>query len=389
VRTRVAIPAADPLDNASRSMTLIRTRIISMLQTVDRRAAFSSYSSTSMAQKTRVEWMDVLRGFAAVLIILLHATLVMERVGAKPEPVLVAVGAAWAGFRMPLLMILSGMLLPGALNKPAETYLTGKISNVLYPYLLWAAIFGVTCAPENLLSLWLWIGGDYLWFLLFLFTYYLIALPLRVVPTGALIVLAAALSFGSPDGGVHTERYFFLMAMFFVGKFLAEKKDLFEWFSSRKAALLTTICAVVVPVVTISHEAAKYEVEYGLPIVGGVLFLMWAAKSVASKKVSRSLKFIGRNAVVYYVVHYPVIFLISLFCLKMGIEEAAVISLLTFIAAFTISTALSLLRVRNGWGEWLYVLPAPARRLLSASMGRLLSWMALPRRRKAKTEESI
>jgi len=330
--------------------------------------------------------MDVLRGFAALLIILLHATLVMERLGGKPEPTLVTLGVAWAGFRMPLLMILSGMLLPRALDKPAETYLTGKISNVLYPYLLWVAIFGVACVPENLLSPWLWIGGDYLWFLLFLFSYYLIALPLRAIPTGVLIVLAAALSFGSPDGGVHTEQYFFLMATFFVGKFLAEKGELFEWLSSRKAALLTTICAVAVPVVTSSREAAKYEVEYGLLIVGAVLFLMWAAKSVASKDVSRPLKFIGRNAVVYYVVHYPIIFLISLACLRMGIEEAAVISLLSLIAALAISTALSLLRVRKGWGEWLYVLPAPARRVLGVSIRRLLSWMTLPHC-KAQTKE--
>ena len=357
-----------------------------MPQTLNRRAASSAYPSTSIARTTRLEWMDVLRGFAAVLILLLHATLVMERVGGKPEPILVTLGVAWAGFRMPLLMILSGMLLPRALNKPADTYLTGKISNVLYPYLLWVAIFGVTCVPELLLSPWLWIGGDYLWFLLFLFTYYLIALPLRVVPTGVLIVLAAALSFGSPEGGVHTEQYFFLMAMFFVGKFLAEKGELFEWLTSRKAALLTAICAVAVPVVTISREAAKYEIEYGLLIVGAVLFLMWVAKSVATKRASRPLNFIGRNAVVYYVVHYPIIFLISLSCLKMGIEEAAVISLLSFIAALAIPTALSLLRVRNGWGEWLYVLPAPARRLPGASIARLLSWIALPRR-KAQTEE--
>jgi len=324
--------------------------------------------------------MDVLRGFAAVLIILLHATLVMERVGGKPEPILVALGAAWAGFRMPLLMMLSGMLLPRALNKPAEAYLTGKISNILYPYLLWAAIFGVTCVPEILLSPWLWIGGDYLWFLLFLFSYYLIALPLRTVPTGALIVLAAALSFGSPDGGVHTAQYFFLMAMFFVGKLLAEKGNLFGWLSSRKAALFTTICAVVVPVVTISREAVKYEVEYGLLIVGAVLFLMWVAKSVASKSFSRPLKFIGRNAVVYYVVHYPVIFLISLACLKLGVIESAVISSITLVAAFAISTALALLRVRNGWGEWLYVLPAPARRTLGVTIGRVSDWMASPHR---------
>src|SRR3546814_1466727 len=73
-----------------------------------------------------------------------------------------ALAILFSPFRMPLLMFVSGFLLPAALRKSTETYLVRKVATLLYPYMLWTLIYGAIDPGKSLTSPYLWIGASYL-----------------------------------------------------------------------------------------------------------------------------------------------------------------------------------------------------------------------------------
>src|SRR3546814_9082451 len=100
---------------------------------------------------------------------------------------------------MPLLMFVSGFLLPAALRKSTETYLVRKFATLLYPYMLWTLIYGAIDPGKSLTSPYLWIGGSYLWFIRFVLSYFMIALLKVRIQSVAIVVLDTVISFISPD----------------------------------------------------------------------------------------------------------------------------------------------------------------------------------------------
>ena len=72
----------------------------------------------------RMQWMDLLRGLAVLLVVVLHAA---SHGGAEVEG-WTLVNRHLTPFRMPLLMFLSGMLLHRSLAKPLPVYLWGKVA---------------------------------------------------------------------------------------------------------------------------------------------------------------------------------------------------------------------------------------------------------------------
>src|SRR3546814_8540577 len=95
---------------------------------------------------------------------------------------------------MPLLMFVSGFLLPAALRKSTETYLVRKVATLLYPYMLWTLIYGAIDPGKSLTSPYLWIGDCYLWFIGFLFTYCVIEPRTVRIPCGARVFVLAIFS---------------------------------------------------------------------------------------------------------------------------------------------------------------------------------------------------
>src|SRR3546814_8692237 len=102
-------------------------------------------------------------------LLVLRSTLIGELHGITPDFTLVHINKLFSPFRMPLLMFVSGFLLPAALRKSTETYLVRKVATLLYPYMLWTLIYGAIDPGKSLTSPYLWIGASYLWFIGFLF----------------------------------------------------------------------------------------------------------------------------------------------------------------------------------------------------------------------------
>src|SRR3546814_81654 len=128
----------------------------------------ATIQSSKPPPKERFAWLDLLRGVATILVLVLHSTLIGELHGITPDFTLVHINKLFSPFRMPLLMFVSGFLLPAALRKSTETYLVRKVATLLYPYMLWTLIYGAIDPGKSLTSPYLWIGASYLWFIGFL-----------------------------------------------------------------------------------------------------------------------------------------------------------------------------------------------------------------------------
>ncbi|NSX38244.1 acyltransferase family protein [Pseudarthrobacter oxydans] len=91
---------------------------------------------TQISAKKRMQWMDVMRGAAVLLVILFHTESQISGNLPGYEPIFAIFNDAVAPFRMPTLMLMSGMLLPRSLRKPVGAYLRGKLFVIGWPYLL-------------------------------------------------------------------------------------------------------------------------------------------------------------------------------------------------------------------------------------------------------------
>jgi uncharacterized membrane protein YcfT len=268
----------------------------------------------------RMEWMDTLRGGAVVGVVIMHAELGVVAITDQELPLVHAVNHALGDVRMPVLVLLSGLLLPRSLAKGFASHLRGKMRHILWPYAVWATL-DVTHALVDAAVLgkpmpWQLIGQlfhdphTYLWFLAFLFCFHLAAgLAGPVVRTLAVPVVFWAAG-QITDGDAH--KFVWLFAWFLVGDLAAR--------------VLTG---------RVPH-----------PVVRASTHLRIAP-----------LATVGRSSLVYYASHLLVlVYAIPLLHL-LGLRDPGL--LWTTSVAVTLMTGLALARVqhRPGW-RWLFGWPS-------------------------------
>lgn len=112
----------------------------------------------------RLAWLDEARGLAIVLVILMHADNISERLGLETLPAFDPIWSGLALVRMPLLLLLSGFLLSKSLRKSTRAFLYGKWALILWPYVTWV---GIRHIPEvGSVPVWdpeVWFAAGYLW----------------------------------------------------------------------------------------------------------------------------------------------------------------------------------------------------------------------------------
>jgi fucose 4-O-acetylase-like acetyltransferase len=97
--------------------------------------------NTSILAKSRLAWVDYLRGIAILLVVYRHVLIGLERSNLTIPSSLVYANMIFFSFRMPLFFILSGIFINGSIAKRnLKQLLYIKFENLLYPYLVWSVI---------------------------------------------------------------------------------------------------------------------------------------------------------------------------------------------------------------------------------------------------------
>ncbi len=102
---------------------------------------FARAFNSSVLQKSRLAWVDYLRGIAIVLVVYRHVLLGIQNSGMAIPPGYLDANIMFFSFRMPLFFILSGIFISGSLAKKSlGRIIYSKFELLLYPYLIWATI---------------------------------------------------------------------------------------------------------------------------------------------------------------------------------------------------------------------------------------------------------
>jgi len=302
--------------------------------------------------------MDVVRGTAVLLILGFHATFFLEQYGDLVAPGwAVEVNTVMTPLRIPLLVLLSGMLLGGSLRKGPRRYVEGKLRNVAWPYVVWALLWGAASWPVYSV-LGFALGGSYLWFLLYLFSFYCLAWVLRRVPPELVVVVALVASVLAPDGSLNAERWPSLFALFMTGHLLSSRPAARDWlFGSRWAWPVAGLLLAL-------HLGFSLDYEYGtgstLFTAAGAIAIIRLSRRFAAARALRPLRFVGRSSLVFYVAHYPLMAAVAVGASLVGVSTAAVLLPTLLVVGLAASTALAAAKeVRPV--RWLFTAPGGAR----------------------------
>lgn len=342
-------------------------------------------STASAGAAERLVWMDTLRGVAVLLVMLSHA---IHLSPIDPPRAVITLDLAVTPFRIPALMFLSGMLLARSVAKPRPVYLRGKVSRILWPYLLWTLItlavtsFGAP-GPNPLIEL-LWRPTSAMWYLGYLFVYYLAVMFLRpgqrtwlLVPTAVGLVLAAPTTvldpFTSSDAAA-LPKLLFCFFCFLCGDVLTRHAA--RWHPVLTNVRTTAVCALLaLPAVVMS--VAGFEVRfqpcYLVSTLAGIvatipLFTWLAGTGVGAFSAAQ-----GRSSIVFYVTHWPVQLVAYHVAFGLGLRSGLGITAFNLGAALAAGFAMVWLRSRWPRIDYLYDLHLERRVRRVPRVGRLAS----------------
>ncbi|MBD7996066.1 acyltransferase [Arthrobacter sp. Sa2CUA1] len=269
--------------------------------------------------------MDTARGIAILLVIIFHAVTEVDKQFGLPDTV-VAINNIVAPARMPLMVFLSGLLLGHGLAKPWNRYFAGKLSKILWPYIVWSGIMlllvSVVAAEHprageiaRLLAI---SPIDHLWFLRDLFVFYIVMFCLRRCTKTLHIVLASAvLLAGQWAGFEQLERFAYLYFFFTLGWLYSGKIEELKMFIEKRAVTFVSLvfAALLVPSVLVFGDI-RYDVLF-LPAVASLASIVLRVSVFLEGRLS-AVRAIGRNSIVYYLVHWPVVLVLAHVCVAFG-----------------------------------------------------------------------
>lgn len=321
--------------------------------------------SGTLDTSTRVEWMDALRGTAILLLILWHASAIPQIVGFQMPAWLFVVNEAFLPWRMPTLMFLSGMLLHRSLRKPPSIYVTSKVRLLLWPCLVWTAVYLVLhpAEGESITSPVSWFGAGYLWYILYLFLYYMGAPVLVRLPWWILLPLLWAVGAVVDHPALH--KFAFFALFFFAGYQL---RGLAVWAATCSRGWLAlglgATAAFTMLSLALAWPERTHYFQFSSMTVPAVLVMLlvsvrllatWMA-SFRGGTVARTLTWIGRNSIVFYLTHFPVMTGLALVAAAFGVPVGSWIVPAGVVLAGGVGVVLSLVRHRVPVA-WLFEAP--------------------------------
>jgi fucose 4-O-acetylase-like acetyltransferase len=278
----------------------------------------------------RVEAIDYAKGIGILLVVVAHvwrgldARIFLPAALRTNGPI-----DRWVyGFHMPLFFAVSGLFLYRSAGKPARAYLAEKGAALLWPYLLWSAIYwalasftgGERLSPAAFAAALVDHPIGHLWFLWVLLLVAIVILALRklFLPAWGVLVVAIAFRYLAvmPQYAIHLkiaraihlpiEAPLFEFAMFFpyvagaaaiAGPLL---KALQRWPLSTWVALMVAGAAIV----TYETRSGNADAQMFNPVSGvaGTIMVLGVARVLEHLGVA-SIRFVGQRSLEIYLVH--------------------------------------------------------------------------------------
>lgn len=318
---------------------------------------------TARAHPPRETWIDLIRGASIVLVIMFHALeFALKGVSPVAEHSWVIDAGYWineaAGpFRLELMFLLSGLFVQRGLQKGRSRYLQGKLGNILYPFIVWSLISfalrltGALVAKDEALD---WTLVDRLamgssaatWFLYYLFVFYLITPLLRRARPVAVIAVCLALAIALPRGGAISPNFFYFFIYFFIGDQLVQRDIDLTRYTSRPALLLAAAALTGTVAIACLTDIHKTWPGYLPLVLASLPGLVWLACRAGGAWPTRALHFIGRQSIVFYVVHFH-LFIALVFLLRPLIPRTDLLFLALLGSGLLVPWAMSLARYRH------------------------------------------
>ena len=108
---------------------------------VNKQSFISKAFNLPALKKSRLYWVDYLKGIAIILVVYRHSLLGIQSSGIKAPAYLENANLVFFSFRMPLFFMLSGIFASLSLQKRSvQRYIGSKFETLIYPYFIWVII---------------------------------------------------------------------------------------------------------------------------------------------------------------------------------------------------------------------------------------------------------
>ncbi|MFW0185171.1 acyltransferase family protein [Rothia sp. CCM 9418] len=312
--------------------------------------------------KTRLVWMDSLRGMAVLFIIIYHSTTVpiawwsARDYSFQVPDIINSINVSLSPYRVPCLLIISGLLLNRSRSKGTKRYLLGKFYNIFWAYLVWCSIIILTTGNfSQMTNVWFWAGGNILWYLPVIFFCYIAGTwrPFNIPWLVYSFVFLALLFLKDPSTNA-VIRILWFGAFFFVGAYLAKH---LTWLQERMPlAFVWALGAISVYGIyhALTSDISEHHLLNFFTSVCGSIFLIWLAPYFPEAKFMKMVQFVGQNSIIFYVAHGPVMYVLLRL---LGTPETLSWYVIAFMMLLSSLTACFCLAKYRKYIDFLFVFP--------------------------------
>jgi hypothetical protein len=159
------------------------------------------------------------------------------------------------------------------------------------------------------------------------------------------------------------------MAVFFLGEIAYSAHD--SWLAILKSrwTLVGLVAVGAVSLALLRGANVLYDPLWASATIAGLILACWAMSRLVrftNTPVMNSLEFMGKNSVVFYVTHFPIIWTVMVTLGGLGISNPWLLFCAAAFSAFIIGTALAHLRNRVFVVGLLFALPARTKKVTKA-----------------------
>ncbi len=307
----------------------------------------------------RIRWMDALRGLAITMVVYLHSADSMALKFDDLDPIFTQINGYFSPFRMPALMLLSGLLVAGSMRKGAGRYFKGKLSGILYPYIIWSIvsyglfIYRAHFNGKPVVEFWHSLFFEpmaYLWFIYYIFFYYVISFFVLRLHWSVSLLGSLALYLVLKD--TELDRFMFHLPFFILGGVLGYHLEAFKHFVERTSWLAALALAGLVGWYVMAYHGmvatgGAYQPISMVLALAMTLVLLRVVTFKWAGPVLRPFEWFGRNSLVLFLVHFPVTWVAPVILARVVHGNPDMVFVLYFLAVLAISSLAAIMSNRS------------------------------------------